>query len=142
VEFDIGVLDKLKEFDWKAYHVLYAILFGSIAKRGKGRDIDIAVEFEEYNIDLYLKLLNDLQEYLNTEFVELVVITDDTSCYLIHEVFNNTRIIYLRDDNAWFRMNNRINECEDFLIDARKLNEVENAGLAIMNRWRESGGTR
>jgi len=73
VEFDIRVLDKLKEFDWKAYHVLYAILFGSIAKRGKGRDIDIAVEFEEYNIDLYLKLLNDLQEYLNTEFVDLVL---------------------------------------------------------------------
>jgi len=140
--FDKGVLDKLKMFDWKAYQVLYAILFGSIARRGKGRDIDIAVEFENYNLDLHLKLLNDLQDYLDTDLVDLVAITDDTSCYLIHEVFNNTRIIYIRDDEAWFKMNNRINECEDFLIDAKKLNEVENAALAIMNRWKESGSTR
>jgi len=140
--FDKGVLDKLKKFDWKAYHVLYAILFGSIARKGEGRDIDIAVEFENYNLDLYLKLFNDLQDYLDTDLVDLVAITDDTSCYLIHEVFNNTRIIYIRDDEAWFKMNNRINECEDFLIDARKLNEVENAAFAIMNRWKENGSTR
>ncbi|WP_338602656.1 nucleotidyltransferase domain-containing protein [Sulfolobus tengchongensis] len=134
---DIKVLDKLKQFSWNKYGVLYAILFGSLAKIGKGRDVDIAVEFEEYNVDIHLRLLNDLQDYLGTELIDLVIITDDTSCYLIHEIFNNTRLIYLRDDKAWFKMNNRINICEDFLIDARKLNEIENAVLAVMRRWKE-----
>lgn len=121
------------------YFTLYCL---DQLQKSKGRDVDIAVELEEYDVDTHLKLLADLQDFLNTELVDLVIITDETSCYLIHEIFNNTRLIYLRDDKAWFKMNNRINECEDFLIDAKKLNEIENAVKAVMKRWKEIDSIR
>jgi hypothetical protein len=49
-------LDKLKAFNWKDYNIYYAVLFGSLAKKGKGNDIDIAVEFKVLSFDDYMKL--------------------------------------------------------------------------------------
>ena len=133
------VLEKLRAFDWAKHNVYFAVLFGSLAKKGEGNDVDIAVEFKGgKTFEKYINLWLDLTDYLNTEKVDLVVVTDETDCYLIHEVFSNAYILYMED---WWRMHRRAVVCEDFLIDAKKLNVVENAGLAVMRRWQSSTGS-
>ncbi|BAB65797.1 nucleotidyltransferase domain-containing protein [Sulfurisphaera tokodaii] len=127
------VLDKLKAFNWSGYDLYFAVLFGSLAKKGEGNDIDIAVEFKKkMKLEDYTRLWIDLTDYLNTEKVDLTVINERTDCYLIHEVFSNSIILYMED---WWRVHRRAAICEDFLIDARKLDLVENAARALMRKW-------
>ncbi len=134
---DKSIIGKLRMFPWGSYGIYYAVLFGSIVKRGFGEDVDIAVEFME-GLDLgrYSRLLFDLFDYLGTDKVDLVPIGDNTDCYLIHEVFSDGVILYMAGDDAWLRMHRRASICEDFLIDARKLDLVVNAGKALVMRWR------
>ncbi|BFI74764.1 nucleotidyltransferase family protein [Sulfurisphaera ohwakuensis] len=127
------VLDKLKAFKWTNYDLYFAVLFGSLAKKGEGNDIDIAVEFKKrMTLENYTRLWIDLTDYLNTEKVDLTVINERTDCYLIHEVFSNSIILYMED---WWRIHRRAVICEDFLIDAKKLNVIENAARALVRKW-------
>jgi len=129
-------LRELKDFSWSYYGIYYAVFFGSMVRRGFGEDVDIAVEFV-VGLDLgrYSRLLFDLFDYLGTDKVDLVPIGDSTDCYLIHEVFGDGVILYMAGDDAWLRMHRRASICEDFLIDARKLDLVGNAGRALVMRW-------
>ncbi|MGC8570698.1 MAG: nucleotidyltransferase family protein [Caldivirga sp.] len=132
-----SVVNALRAFPWSDYRVYYAVLFGSIVKKGVGRDIDIAVEFiNTFNLGEYSRLLTDLAEYLSIDNVDLVPISDETDCYLIHEAFSDGMILYMASEEAWFRMHRRASICEDFLMDAAKLNIVENAAHALVKRWR------
>ncbi len=127
-------LEKLKAFNWKNYNLYYAVLFGSLAKKGEGNDFDIAVEFKnkEVSLDDYMKLWKDLSDYLDTDKIDLVMINDDTNCYLIHEVFNYGLILYKED---WSIAHRRAVVCEDFLIDAKKLDLVGREVRAVMKKW-------
>ncbi|WP_287689077.1 nucleotidyltransferase domain-containing protein [Metallosphaera javensis (ex Sakai et al. 2022)] len=126
-------LGRLRAFNWKDFNVYYAVLFGSLARKGRGRDLDIAVEFKRKSLEAYSSLLTSLMEYLDLERVDLVMISDSTDCFLVHEVFSDSLILYLED---YDRMHRRASICEDFLIDMRKLDIIDNAGRAIMRRWR------
>ncbi|WP_291764658.1 nucleotidyltransferase domain-containing protein [Caldivirga sp. UBA161] len=131
------VLGRLKEFPWVNYPLLYVVLFGSLAKRGIGNDVDLAVEFTDgLSHDSYLNLYVDLMDHLNTDKIDLVLINDNVDCYLIHEVFNNSIIIYSPNaDKAWSIIHRRAILCEDFLIDAGKLNLTEISVKAVVSRW-------
>ncbi|GGI70088.1 hypothetical protein GCM10007112_03850 [Vulcanisaeta souniana JCM 11219] len=133
---DKSVISRLRMFPWGNYGIYYAVLFGSIVRRGFGEDVDIAVEFVG-GLDLgrYSRLLFDLFDYLGTDKVDLVPISDSADCYLIHEVFSDGVILYMAGDDAWLRMHRRASICEDFLIDARKLDLVFNADRALVMRW-------
>ncbi|ABP95257.1 MULTISPECIES: nucleotidyltransferase domain-containing protein [Metallosphaera] len=125
-------LDRLRAFKWRDFDVYYAILFGSLAKRGRGNDIDIAVEFKRKSLDAYSSLLASLRNYLDEDRVDLVMISDNSDCFLVHEVFSDSLILYMED---YDRMHRIASICEDFLIDLKKLQILENAGRAIMRRW-------
>ncbi|AAK43054.1 nucleotidyltransferase domain-containing protein [Saccharolobus solfataricus] len=124
--------EKLRKFNWASYDVYYAILFGSLAKKGEGNDLDIAVEFKRKSLEAYSKLYSDLVDYLGIEEVDLAIITDETDCFFIHEVFNNSLILHLED---YIRMHRRVIICEDFLIDVKKLNTIENSARALLRKW-------
>ncbi|BCU69580.1 nucleotidyltransferase family protein [Stygiolobus caldivivus] len=128
------VLDKLRAFSWASYDLYFAVLFGSLAKKGEGNDIDIAVEFKgKVTLEGYTELWVDLTDYLGTEKVDLTVINEESDCYLVHEVFGDSIILYMED---WWKVHKRAVICEDFLIDAKKLDVVENAARALMRKWR------
>ncbi len=97
----LETLDKLRRFPWSNYGIYYAVLFGSIVRRGFGEDADIAVEFmRDLDLGRYSRLLFDLFDYLDTDKVDLVPIGDNTDCYLIHEVFSDGVILYMAGDDA------------------------------------------
>ncbi|MGC9106112.1 MAG: nucleotidyltransferase domain-containing protein [Thermoprotei archaeon] len=127
------VLERLRAFRWSDYGVRFAVLFGSLAKKGEGNDVDIAVS--KIDPETYLRLYLDLQDYLDTEKVDLVTVDEDTDCYLVHEVFNNSLILYAKDQEAKAEMRRIASICEDFLIDARKLDLVGRSVRAVMRRW-------
>ena len=124
-------VDKLRAFDWAKYGVEFAILFGSLARKGEGNDVDIAVS----RTDKYFELLLALQDYLDTEKVDLVMVDEDTNCYLVHEVFRGSITLYVKDDEAKRRMWKIARVCEDFLIDAKKLDLVGRSVRAVMRKW-------
>lgn len=129
------VIDKLRTFPWSSHPIFYAVLFGSLVKRGVGNDVDIAVEFTKPSLESYGKLFMELEDNLGGQ-VDLVPISDDSSCYLVHEAFSDGIILYVRDDDAWWRMHRRAHVCEDFLIDASKLDIVNTAVRRVMEGWR------
>jgi hypothetical protein len=63
------------------------------------------------------------------------MIDEDTDCYLVHEVFNNSLIIYVKDQDSKEEMRRIAVICEDFLIDARKLELVTKSVKSVIRRW-------
>ncbi len=80
---------------FKRHGVRYAVVFGSIARQGHGRDIDIAVS---WNIDSMLKLgrlLVDIADALNVheDTIDLVHI-ESAPLSLIKSIIEDGKIIY------------------------------------------------
>lgn len=131
------VYDKLKNFPWDKYGVYYAVLFGSLAKRGVGHDVDVAVEMENYSLKTYSDLLIDMADALNIheDLLDLLVVTDNLSCYLVHEALGGSKIIYIKDSHSRELMIRRLLICNDFLMDSRKLGLVDTMVKVVMDRW-------
>ena len=47
-----SALSALARVDWGGIGVRHAVLFGSLAERGRGRDVDLAVVAERFDADL------------------------------------------------------------------------------------------
>ncbi|MCG3109486.1 hypothetical protein L3N51_01778 [Metallosphaera sp. J1] len=118
-------LERLRAFNWRDFNVYYAVLFGSLAKNGKGEDVSVAAEFKSDDPEMYRSLLHYLMKYLDLEKVNLVMISDSTDCSQVHEVFSYSLILYLEDYDRMYR---RASICEDFLMDMRKIE-------TNMKRW-------
>ena len=133
------VIKALRDFDWRAFDVAYSVLFGSVASRGFGNDVDIAVEFAGgWDLNAYSTLVLELMDRLGVgiDDIDVVVIGDETPCYLVLSVFSNSMLLFARDDDAIRRMVKRAKLCHDFLITARRLGTLETAANAVRRLWR------
>lgn len=63
------------------------------------------------------------------------MIDEDANYYLVHEVFRGSITLYVKDDEAKERMWKIARVCEDFLIDAKKLDLWGRSVRAVMRKW-------
>ncbi|MDP2993441.1 MAG: nucleotidyltransferase domain-containing protein [Deltaproteobacteria bacterium] len=82
----------------KTNHIELLILFGSRAKKRlhAGSDFDLAIKLCQGQAVDKLGLIYKLGELLNTDDIDLVILTPDTDPVLLWEIFMEGRLIYER----------------------------------------------
>ena len=142
-----AVLEQLKRVDWAALGVCHVLLIGSLAKRGRGRDVDLLVfpcgrrrlDLEEL-LRVVLAAADALR--LDPSLVD-VVDAERAPCPLLVEAAKHHRIVYTADRSALLDEFLRLlGICEDEEISARKLGVFEAAIEAAHRRWGGAGGPR
>ena len=94
LDVDPGSLSELRRV-FEKYGVKYAVLFGSRAREGAGRDYDLAIsgEFDSY-IEVG-KMLVEIAEVLGVSEDEVdIVLVDSAPLHLIHTVVSEGEIVY------------------------------------------------
>ena len=142
------VLEKLrKKVNWTELGVEWALLFGSLASRGRGRDIDILVKLERSkvngDIEAFLSIIGTLGEALGLDPSQVdIVELNHAPCPLLVDAWKTRIVIYEKKPDVhiddllpWVMV------CYDYGITARKLKVVETAIKAARRRWGENGST-
>ncbi|MEZ0319694.1 MAG: nucleotidyltransferase domain-containing protein [Pyrobaculum sp.] len=122
------VLKTLKEIPWGRY-VKFAFLTGSLAEKGRGNDVDIVISkigLEEYGELLYL-ITSALG--IDEDHVDLVPVDENTPCAFVVDSLGKSVPLYVADWDEVFRI---FNICQDFLIDAKKLDLFYTAVKAVL----------
>ena len=117
------ITEKLKIFFENHEEILFAVLFGSLAKgtANKMSDIDIAVmvdpKFDKtFPYGHQAELIADFMRILKRNDVD-VVILNDAKILLKHQVLRYGKFIYIRDMQARIQFQiDTINQYEDFKV--------------------------
>jgi predicted nucleotidyltransferase len=115
IEVSEGV-NKIKKILKKDANIVFALLFGSYVK-GKQKedsDIDLAIYFKKVpRVDAFLKLISMLTDITKKE-VDVVVL-NNASAMLRHQVFKNKQTLFIKDRNSYinFRLKT-INNYEEY----------------------------
>ncbi|MEM2739433.1 MAG: HepT-like ribonuclease domain-containing protein [Candidatus Bathyarchaeia archaeon] len=107
---------KLREV-FEKYRVRYALLFGSIAREGFGRDIDIAVSMDVENALELGRLITDIAEVLGVreEQIDLIHI-DSANLGMIYTVLDEGILIYGSPEEAEEHLYKRYIELLDLVL--------------------------
>jgi len=132
------VIEKLNKYFDKHEEILFAVIFGSIAKgkANKLSDIDIAVmispDFNKpFPYGYQAELITDLMQVLARNDVD-VVILNKAPIALKYEVLRYGKFIYIRDKQARIKFQiDTINQYEDYKVLYRVHEE------AMRKRWKK-----
>ena len=116
------------------------MLFGSAARGGAFRDVDLAVLFERSpSLDDVLNLVTDLAETIDVPEDRIDVVplnSPDIPCILVEEALGRGIVVYCRDmDECIDDIVRRLKICWDFEISYRKLGLLDAALEAVKRRW-------
>jgi predicted nucleotidyltransferase len=97
-----GIMEELRTYFAGRSDVRIAYLFGSVAREGEGRDIDIAVLADDTAVQggvlsLQSAIREDLVRLLGSPLVD-VLILNGASLPLMHEVIACRRVLFCRDE--------------------------------------------
>ena len=145
-----SVLPALRSIGWRELGVGHVILFGSLAVRGRGGDVDLLVlpagmAGRGSGDDLWAesqmvgRILSEVAEAVRAPYhlVDIVLASDDTPCPIVGEAWANGVIVYTRSREElreWLL--SRLSICLDYELQRRKLRVVETALSAGARRWR------
>lgn len=132
------ITEKLNKYFDEHEEILFAILFGSLAKgtSNKMSDIDIAVMInpnfnKTYPFGYQAELITDLMQVLKRNDID-VVILNKAPISLKHEILRYGKFIYIRDKQARIKFQiDTINQYEDYKMLYRVHEEV------MRNRWKK-----
>jgi predicted nucleotidyltransferase len=137
------VLNVLRSIDWSRLGVSWVLLFGSLAARGWGRDIDLlAHPTGEGGSTWRLELATRIAELVGVDWshVDVTEASTDTPCPIVVDAWTRGKLIYEERRGAhreWLLV--RVAVCNDYMIAARKLKVVETALKAVERRWGSGG---
>lgn len=121
-------LEALRSVPWGRY-VKFAFLTGSLAERGRGNDVDVVVS--KISLEDYGELLYQITSALglDEDHVDLVPVDENTPCVFVVDALSKSVPLYVADWDEVFRI---FNICQDFLIDAKKLDLYHTAVRAVL----------
>ena len=131
------VVGVLRGFPWRRFGVCHVVLFGSLAREGRGRDVDLlVVPCRGVRLDpgAYLDLVSELYWVLGVEVD--VVQFGDAPCPVVRDAWRHGVIIHTVDRGQllWMLMK-RLDVCLDEEKRAKMLGLVEAALEAARRRW-------
>jgi predicted nucleotidyltransferase len=132
------ITDKLTKYFEEHEEILFAVLFGSLAKgkANKMSDVDIAVmvdpKFDKsFPFGYQAELTTDLMQVLKRDDVD-VVILNKIPIALKHQILRYGKFIYIRDKQARIKFQvDTINQYEDYKVLFRVHEE------AMRERWKK-----
>ena len=133
------VLGALRRLEWGKLGVKWAILFGSLASRGRGRDVDLLVMPRGIGgPEWRLRLGIELAETIGVDWgaVDVVEASTTTPCPIVLDAWRNGLLVYEEEKGEareWLLV--RIKVCNDYLLAARKLQVLETGIEAAKKRW-------
>ncbi len=114
---DKGRIEKIRDALEKDDNVVFALLFGSYirGKKKKGSDIDIAIYFRKppggYRL---LKIIDKLSSLTGNQDVDLIIL-NNASAMMRHQVFKNKETIVIKDRDLYTRFRLKsMNDYEEF----------------------------
>lgn len=134
------VLEKLRRLNWRALGVRTVVLFGSVARRGWGRDIDLLVDPAMPRRpgaglgELLLRIAAEAEEAAGSR-VDVVAL-HEAPCPVILDAWRHGIVLYEEEPGeALTRHMWRLLVCLDYEASARKLDLTRVAARAATKRW-------
>ena len=131
------VVGVLRGFPWRRFGVCHVVLFGSLAREGRGRDVDLlVVPCRGVRLDpgVYLDLVSML--YWRLGVAVDVVQFGDAPCPVLRDAWKHGITVYTVDRGQllWMLMK-RLDVCLDEEVRAKMLGLVETALRSARRRW-------
>ena len=134
------VLEKLRRINWRSLGVKTVVLFGSVARRGWGRDIDLLIDPARPHPPgaglgkLLLRIALEAEEATGSS-VDVVTL-QEAPCPVILDAWRHDIVIYEeKPGEALTRLMWRLLVCLDYEASARKLGLTRVAARAAARRW-------
>jgi predicted nucleotidyltransferase len=135
------VAETLRRLDWRNLEAEWVVVFGSLAERGEGRDVDLLVKHKggKGGSEWRIRVVTAVADALGIDYslVDVVEAEPDTPCPIIRSAWRYGLIVYEEERGAakeW--MLRRVIVCWDYEVAAKKLGVVETAVEAARRRWR------
>ncbi len=128
------LLPRLRRAPWRRLGVGWAVVFGGLARRGRGRDVDILVD--RLAVDR-IEAIAVLSEALDVDpgLVDIVELRD-APCPVVLDAYRRGVAVYEAEPGAARRsLLTRVKVCEDWQLALEKLRVVERAVQAARRRW-------
>ncbi len=133
------IIEKLRHFPWGEFNVEWAVVFGGLAERGFGRDVDILVNAKlgvEEKIELSLAIADFLD--ICWDCVDIVLF-NEAPCPIAISAWRKGVIVYVRDKRVFReQVLARINVCEDYKLSFKKLDIIPTAIKAVKRKVGEA----
>jgi predicted nucleotidyltransferase len=133
------VVDGLRRIDWAGLRVEWVVLFGSLARRNVGHDIDLLVKPKDGGgVEWRMSIAIEAAEAVGVDWglVDVVEASVETPCPVIVDAWRHGLVIYEHTPGAarnWLRV--RLMVCLDYEVSARKLGVLREASKSIIRRW-------
>ena len=133
------VVPLLRQVDWRGLGVEWAVVFGSVAREGAGRDVDILVCLGRGSSSpgLLLEVAARVADALDVDpgMVDLVEAAR-APCAVVRDAWRHGVLIYeSRRGLARERLLSMVKVCYDYRLAAKKLRIAETAARAMRRRW-------
>ena len=133
------VVPLLRRVDWRGLGVEWAVVFGSVAREGAGRDVDILISLsgEGRGPGLLLEIAARVADALDVDpgIVDLVEAAR-APCAVVRDAWRHGVLIYeSRRGLARERLLSMVKVCYDYRLAAKKLRIPETAARAMRRRW-------
>ena len=126
----------LKRVNWRRLGVRWAVLFGGLAGRGSGSDVDLLV-LSQRGLGGLLYVILEVSEALRIDPGLVDVVDASTApCVILRDAWLNGVVVYeARRGEAREWLLPKVEICLDYEISRRKLGVVEEAVKAAKRRW-------
>ncbi len=135
------VLAALRRVDWRRLEVAWAVLFGGLARRGEGRDVDLLVMPLRGVSPLELALHVSDAIGVDPDRVD-VVLAGGAPCALILDAWRHGVVVYEEEPGrarGWLLA--RVKVCHDYRVAAERLGVARAAAEAMRRRWSQWGSS-
>jgi len=132
------VLEVLRGIEWSGLGIEWAVLYGSLARRGLGRDVDILAHPREgLQGEWVLEVCLRISEALGVDPSAVDLASSSSApCTIVMEAWRYKVIIYeAREGAAWDWLLTRVEVCYDYELARRKLGIPRASINAVKRRW-------
>lgn len=133
------VMNALRRVNWAKFGVEWVVLFGSLAYRGVGEDIDLLVKPRgRGGAEWRLRTSIEVGEVLGVDWarVDVVEASNDTPCPIIHSAWRHGILVYEEERGRarrWLLL--RVMVCSDYELAIKRLHVIETSVMAARRRW-------
>jgi len=133
------VMSALRRVNWAKLGVEWVVLFGSLAYRGVGEDVDLLVKPRgRGGAEWRLRISIEVRDVLGVDWarVDVVEASNDTPCPIIHGAWRHGILVYEEERGRARRwLLPRVMVCSDYELAIKRLHVIETGVMAARRRW-------
>ena len=140
-----SVVAALRRVDWAGLGARWVVLFGSLAGKGVGRDVDLLVRpAGRGGAEWRLRVSVEVGEAIGVDWarVDVVEACTDTPCPIVYDAWRQGVVVYEERRGLareWLLV--RVMVCSDYGLAAERLEVVKTAVRAARRRWGNGGSS-